>query len=122
MKASISALPVASQAQVKFQLNVTADLNITPFAARQSVNQFLFERVGNYLSAGEPEMLIDERFYWRVPVIYALPRRGKLGQVGTCIVDAQTGETQIEAGTPSIEQMEEHAEFLYSNLTSSTGT
>ena len=122
MKASISTLPVASQAKVKLQLDVTADLNITPFAARQLVNQFLLERVGNYLSAGEPEVLISERLYWRVPVIYALPRRGKLGQIGACIVDAQTGETQIEPGSPSIEQMEKHAEFLYSNSTSSTGT
>lgn len=121
MKASISSLPTTSQAAVKLQLDVTADLNITPFVAQQQVNQFLLERVGNYLSAGEPELVIDERLYWRVPVIYALPRRGKLGQVGTCIVDVQTGETQIEPGTPSIAEMEKHAEFLYSNSTSSTG-
>ena len=64
---------------------------------------------------------MDERLYWRVPVIYALPRRGTLGQVGTCMVDVQTGETQIEPGTPSIEEMEKHAEFLYADSTSSTG-
>jgi cytochrome c-type biogenesis protein CcmH/NrfF len=121
MKASISSLPIASQAAVKLQLDVTANLNITPFAARQQVNQFLLERVGNYLSAGEPELAIEECLYWRVPVIYALPRRGKLGQVGACIVDVQTGEAQIAPESPTIEEMEKHAEFLYSDSTPSTG-
>lgn len=44
-----------------------APVNITLFVARQKVNLLMLDRLGNLLHAGEPEFLIADRFYWRVP-------------------------------------------------------
>ena len=79
-------------AQVDIQLHVSAQVNITPFVARQKINVLMLDQVGNLLHGGEPELLVSEKLYWRVPVLLSTPRRGLVGQVGSIRVDAQTGE------------------------------
>lgn len=97
-------------AQVDIQLRVSAQVNITPFVARQKVNVLMLDRVGNLLHGGEPEMLLSERLYWRVPVLLSTPRQGLVGQVGAVRVDAQTGE--VLADDELLKDLAEHARRL----------
>lgn len=93
------------------RLEVSAQFNITPFVARQRVNRYLLERVGNLLGSGEPELKVGTRLIWRVPVLYALPDRGILGEVGYLLLDAQTGELLVEESTP-VEELRKNADRL----------
>ncbi len=113
MKANISDLPAPKAAQVHLRIDIQAEFNITPFVARQKANVFLLMRVGNLLSAGEPELVVDnEEFVWRLPIIYSTPSQGQLGKVGEVAVNVETGEVSlVEPG--SIEQLESKVEKLF---------
>jgi hypothetical protein len=104
-----SRLPLGS-AQVDIQLHVSAQVNITPFVARQKINVLMLDQVGNLLHGGEPELLVSEKLYWRVPALLSTPRRGLVGQVGAIRVDAQTGE--VQADDDSLREMTDHARQL----------
>ena len=79
--------------QVDINIHVSVSINITPFVARQKVNVLLLDKVGTGLLSDPPTLVATEgHLRWRVPVILALPGRGRLGQVGTIDVDVQTGE------------------------------
>lgn len=104
-------LPLGS-AQVDIQLRVSAQVNITPFVARQKINVLMLDQVGNLLHGGEPELLIAEKLYWRVPVLLSTPRRGLVGQVGLIQVDAQTGE--VHADDQLLKDIADHARQLLS--------
>jgi hypothetical protein len=108
-------LPLGS-AQVDIQLRVSAQVNITPFVARQKINVLMLDQVGNLLHGGEPELLIADKLYWRVPVLLSTPRRGLVGQVGLIQVDAQTGE--VQAGDQLLKDIADHARQLLSSSTS----
>ncbi len=105
-------------AQIDFQFHVSAPVNITPFVARQKVNLLMLDRVGNLLHGGEPEFLIADRFYWRVPVLLSTPRRGLVGQVGALRVDAQTGE--VLSDEELLKELAEHADRLLAGSPSLT--
>jgi len=104
---------------------VSADINITPFVARQNVNVFLLNHVGNLVSAGEPSLLINgDRLRWKVPVRCALPSKG-MASVGEVAVDVNTGEILLEESTPSVlEALQNAVERAYATAeraTPSTG-
>jgi hypothetical protein len=102
--------------QVDINIHVTTTMNITPFVARQKVNVALLDRVGTGLLAGEPVLMAaEDQLRWRVPVNLALPGRGRLDQVGTVDVNAQTGEVLM---TPGIaEEIAHHASQLAAGST-----
>lgn len=97
-------------AQVDIQLRVSAQVNITPFVARQKINVLMLDQVGNLLHGGEPELLVSEKLYWRVPVLLSTPRRGLVGQVGSIQVDAQTGA--VQADDRLLKDIADHARHL----------
>lgn len=98
-------------AQVDINVHVTATMNITPFVARQKVNVLLLDKVGTGLLSDTPALLGTEgRLRWRVPVVLALPGRGRLGQVGIIDVDVQTGE--VLWNQLLIEDITHHANWL----------
>ncbi len=103
-------------AQVDIQLRVSAQLNITPFIARQKVNVLMLDRVGNLLHGGEPELAVSDRLSWRVPVLLSTPHRGLMGQVGVVQVDAQTGE--VLADDELLKDIAEHARRLLAGASS----
>ena len=84
-------ISLPSQAQIKVELSVRADINFTAQAAQRRVNKLLLDRVGLFYS-DKPSLVVGERVLWRVPVVFSTPSTGPLGQVGTLDVDAQTGE------------------------------
>jgi hypothetical protein len=89
-------LPQLEAAQVDISIRVSARLNVTQVAARRKVNVFVLNEIGTGLGGDTPTLVIhNNRLCWRVPVILALPPRGRLGQVGQIDMDAQTGEILV---------------------------
>jgi hypothetical protein len=99
---------------LNIQLNTT--LNITANEARRRVNRQLIPQLGTGLIASDPELSISgEQIEWRVPIILSLPGLGDLGEVGTVIVDAQTGDLAITLATQT--KIVNHARWLYAGAT-----
>ena len=121
MKAAITSSPLPEQAEINLRIEVKSRFNITSLVACQNVNLFLLFNLGNLVTAGEPILLIGEKLRWRVPVIYSLPGKGQLGQVGELAVNVETGEIIMEESQPSsLEEMDRHVEYLYSSASDSS--
>ncbi len=99
---------------------MTQPLNITSFSARQRVSQYVVYELSSQLGGGTPELTIDQRVYWSVPVLFTLPGKGVLGRVGTLRVDAGTGELLTDPQTE--QEMMHHAERVAQRATLPTGT
>ena len=81
--------------QVRVDIRIEADLNVS-FVARQKVTGYVLDHVSDHMGGDEPSLVVDgERFLWRVPVYLAVLPQGRLGQVGTIDVDAQTGQLLV---------------------------
>ena len=100
-----------SQGQVRVDIRIMAELNVSAFMARQKVTGYVLDRVSDHMAGDEPSLVVDgERFLWRVPVYLAVLPHGRLGQVGTIDVDAQTG--QLLVTNRLIEEMQRNARQL----------
>jgi hypothetical protein len=114
MTAIMEALPKTGRLEV--DIKVTADVNISAFAAKQKVNGFVLSEISYMMHAGVPTLVIDERICWRVPVILSLTSRGDIGEVGTVDVDVETGQLRI---TPQLmTEITTRAQGLALNTTS----
>jgi hypothetical protein len=101
--------PTRFDDQVHVDIQIRADLNVSAYVARRQVTGYLLDNVSDHLSGETPDLVVDgERLLWRVPVVLYLTSRGRVGQVGTIDVDAQTGQLQI---TPSLIEDIEHRAF-----------
>lgn len=97
--------------QVRVDIRIEADLNVSAFVARRKVTGYVLDHVSDHMAGDEPGLVVDgERFLWRVPVYLAVLPRGRLGQVGTIDVDAQDG--QLLVTKELIEEMHCHARTL----------
>jgi hypothetical protein len=68
-------------------------------AARRKANQWLLENAGKHLGTTTPELVLEERLYWRYDVMLELPNTvqpgsGALYRIGQIVLDAITGEIQ----------------------------
>jgi len=117
MNTIIKGIQIPSHAKVNIKVSVSSEINVTPFIAMQKVNRFLTMKVGNLLHADSPELTVGERLLWRVPIIYSIPSKGKLGKVGEIPVDAETGELIVEQMTKK-EVMEASAKSLLESAAS----
>jgi hypothetical protein len=99
MNAKIQGLQVPTGATVDIHIHVTAQVNITPFVARQNVNVFVKMEISTQLGAGTPELVVGERLCWSVPVMLGFPDRGIVGKVGDVLVDATTGDLLVDQDT-----------------------
>ncbi len=93
MASTLTALPQTGRLEV--DIKVTADINISAYAARQKVNGFVLSDISYMMHAGEPTLVVDERIRWRVPVILSLTSRGDVGEVGSLDVDVETGQLYV---------------------------
>ena len=108
---------IPEQAEVSFKFEISAKANITSFVAKQSIEDFLLNSVGNLLCAGEPEFFVGEGgIFWKIPVHYTIPSKGTLGTVGSLLVDVQTGE--IVRTIKDLEEIKSNAKMLYKIVTS----
>ena len=92
MNVEIEEITLPAKAEVKVDVSVTAQVNVTDATAQRQVSRLLLEQVGNLLYAERPSLVVGRRLLWRVPVWLGQPTTGPLGQVGTLDVDVQTGE------------------------------
>ena len=106
--------------KVFFKLEMSAEFNITPFVAQQKTNRFLLLNVGHLLKAGEPNLVFANQVYWDVPVLYTLPDRGTVGEVGHILMDVDSGDMVLDKST-KIEELERNAERLYQEEALSAG-
>jgi hypothetical protein len=90
MSSLVESLPESGRLEV--DTKVTADVNISAYAARQKVNGFVLSDISYMMHAGDPTLVLAERIYWRVPVILSFTSRGDVGEVGAIDVDVETGQ------------------------------
>jgi hypothetical protein len=88
----------------------TTELPITAFRALQVVNVLVAMEVSTQLGAATPTLVSEERPCWSVPVWLTFPDCGRVGQAGTVLVDAHTGEVLAEAET--LREIAENAKRL----------
>ena len=113
---SVNLAQIPTTSQVDIQIHISSPMNVSPVIAQRKVNGLLLDHVGTGVYADDPELLArDGRLYWRVPVILALPTRGRMGQVGAIEVDVQTGE--VMANDTTWQQISDHAEHLFAGAT-----
>lgn len=76
------------------KLSVHLDTQVFSAARiRRKVNGWLALEVGDRMLAGEPELVIDERLCWRVPLQWTSPTVGVLeSRIAEVFVDATTSE------------------------------
>lgn len=86
-------------ATVSIRIEVTAQVNITAFVARQKVTRFVVTEISTQLLGEAPELSVGERLCWSVPVVLTSPARGVVGTVGAIAVDATTGELLVDEET-----------------------
>ena len=123
METTMAGVVVAapSGSRVAVRIEISSDFNVTAVAARQKANRYLLMTLGDQLHAGEPELMIGERLWWRVPVLLSLSQGGYLGKVGELQVDAQSGAVE-SAPEISLAQMADYADMLYERATQDAGT
>lgn len=99
-------------------LNLQCSIKLALMAedARHLVNRQVVPELGTGLIAVNPELMImDNQPFWRVPIKLSLPHSGDLGQVGTVLVDALSGQVLL---TDKIQQrIINHARWLYQGAT-----
>ena len=96
MNVVFAGLTMPDPVMVDINIRVSGQILVGSLAARQKVNRFVVSQIGNLLCAGEPELVIDQLFHWRVPVLLTIPGKGEVGKVGEINVDAQTGEINAD--------------------------
>ena len=119
-QATLPGWPMTGQSTVSLKIEVTAQINVSAFVARQKANRYLIMQAGDQLCASDPELVAGATVAWRVPVQYAPSKRGVLGTVGHLLVDATTGEVNI-ADQRTIEDLLKGAEALYERASLSAG-
>jgi hypothetical protein len=89
---------------------VSPKLPISAFRAQQLVNALTKMEVSSQMGAGTPTLVGGERPCWSVPVWFTEPDRGHVGQAGSLLVDARTGE--VLADSQSLREIAENARRL----------
>jgi hypothetical protein len=118
MDVELTEIALPPQAEVKIEMSLTAQVNVTDFTAQHRVSRLLLDQVGNLLYGERPSLVVGRRLLWRVPVWLALPTTGPLGQIGVLDVDAQTGE--ILFTQQALEEIAERGNALARRAASTT--
>jgi hypothetical protein len=81
--------------RLAIDIKVTADVNVSAYAARKKVDALILSNVSYMMHAREAPFIIGDRICWRVLVILSLAKRGDVGEVGVIDVDVETGQLYI---------------------------
>lgn len=118
MDVEITELSLPNHAEVKIEISITSKINVTAVVAQRKVSKLVLDQVSNLLYGEHPTLVAGERLLWRVPVWFALPTTGPLGQVGTIDVDVQSGEILYSQNV--LDSIAEHAHELAQRTTSTS--
>ena len=80
MVSLVESLPKTGRLEV--EIKVAADINVSAYAARRKINDFVLSDVSYMMHAGDAVLVVGKRICWRVPVILSLTSRGDVGEVG----------------------------------------
>ncbi|CAG0931792.1 hypothetical protein TFLX_02280 [Thermoflexales bacterium] len=119
MNVEMSEIALPPQTEVKVELSLTSQVNVTDYTAQRKVTKLLLDEVGNQLYGEQPSLVVGRRLLWRVPIWLALPTTGPLGQVGTLDVDAKTGE--VLSSQQILDEITERGNVLAQRATSAAG-
>jgi hypothetical protein len=97
-------------ANVAIRIELTAQVNFTPFVARQAVTGFVIREISDRMRGESAELVVGDRLCWSVPVVLTSPTRGVVGKVGDILVDATTGELLVDKDT--VPRMKDDADRL----------
>ena len=124
MKLETTLPSVPAHAEVDYTFSVKFHFNVTPFVARQKINNYLLTNVGHMLSADEPNtLLMHNGAFWKVPVFCAYPEFKRREHLGDLAVNVESGEIDFAKSTfASSADIEARADAIYNSLaTLSTG-
>jgi hypothetical protein len=91
----------------RVEVNLSFEIKITAEEARKKVRRWLHKNVTMFVGADDtPILVMGEKPKWRVIASFTFPNAGRLGDVGTAHVDAESGEmlTDPEALKAEIER------------------
>ena len=74
---------------------VAAKFNYSAQAAERVVRRFAADEISYLLRTDTPSLIVDEEFYWRVPLVLAFPGIGAAGQAGAIDVNVETGQLSV---------------------------
>lgn len=118
MKVTLEKEKVPRLRSMKVRFQFEGEVNISPYIARQKVNQLLIMNLPNLIMADEPDFeLTQDGGFWRVPVVLTNLEEGIVGKVGEILVDASTGIIERQRSTP-LEEIEKNAEKFFSRSNS----
>lgn len=83
---------------IRLTLEISARQNFSAKSAQKIVRRFVADEISYLLRAGEPNLVLGQRLYWRVPIELALPGRGMVGAAGSLDVDVETGQIVLTPG------------------------
>jgi len=115
MKTEMANAPLSAKGtKVKVKIELSSEINISPFIARQKANVFLLTHLGNLVWANEPKLSMSNGgVRWIVPIHYTIPNHSST-QVGELAIDVNTGEVVLMDSTPSsLKEIEDHVNALY---------
>ncbi len=110
MKNQSNVLSLPRAGQLRMNIHLEAEVNVTAAIARRKVNAFLATHLGNLLLADEPVLkLTANRIVWRVPVDLTAFPVGRLGRVAEVDIDVENGELLLdEVQIATIQKNAEH--------------
>ncbi|MBM4461198.1 MAG: hypothetical protein FJ011_26160 [Chloroflexi bacterium] len=107
-------LPALVDAKVRYRMDISFRVAITPLVARQNANVYLLMNVGNMLSAGEPVLSLSAQPHWKAPVYCAYPEFRRREKIGELAMDVNNGAILLEQSFPSSpREIERYAEIAY---------
>jgi alpha-L-arabinofuranosidase len=113
-----TAVPAPADAEVRYRMDISFRVAITPFVARQNANVYLLMNVGNMLSAGDPVLSLSDQPHWKVPIYCAFPEFKRREKIGELALDVNSGAILLEHSFPSSPQaIERHVQIIYDSLT-----
>jgi hypothetical protein len=100
MKAQMTKTPLSTNGtKVKVKIELSSEINISPFIARQKANVFLLTHLGNLVWANEPKLSMSNGgLHWIVPICYTIPNHSST-QVGELAIDVNNGEVILTDST-----------------------
>jgi len=115
MKVTVEKAKMPRLRNMKVRFQFEGEINISPYVARQKVNQLLIMNLPNLIMADEPDFVLthDGGFWW-VPIVLTNLADGIIGKVGEIIVDASTGIIERRRST-SLEDIERNAKNFSQN-------
>ncbi|MBI5054295.1 MAG: hypothetical protein HZB52_13665 [Chloroflexi bacterium] len=84
----------------RVEVNLSFEIKVTAEEARKKVRRWLHDNVTMFVDADDtPTLVMGEKPKWRVIASFTFPAAGRLGDVGTAYVDAESGEMLTDPET-----------------------